>query len=77
MEWITPNSKENGMEILSETEENVVRMQCEFTETERQVLLDYSDKNMSQETREELLIEWAMIEILKEEVNSKLTEGDV
>ena len=72
-----PEPKGDIMKVLSEEDETVVRMQCEFTEPERQLLLEYSDRNMSQEEREELLIGWSLVEILKEQVNSKMSEGKV
>lgn len=62
------------MKILSENEATVVNMDCEFTDIERVILLEYADKNMSDEVREELMVEWSMIEILKEQV--KLGSGD-
>ena len=62
------------MKILSETDEKVVNMEVEFTDEETEILLNYAHEHMSEEKRVELMMEWALIEILKETIEQKSDE---
>ena len=58
------------MEILNDVEEKVHRMEIDLDDDERRLLSNYTIDNISEEDYEELLIEWAVISILKKAVES-------
>ncbi len=56
------------MKILSETPVDYVNMEVDLTEKERSTFLEYARNSMDVEEIDELLIEWAIVDILKKSV---------
>ena len=59
------------MEILSEKEEKFVRWELDLSKDEEKLLISYATDNMPKETKRNILMEWALIELLK-----KYIEGE-
>lgn len=59
------------MEILSETEKAVVDMEFDLTEKEYETLLNHANDNMPDKELERLMIEWALVDMLKNTVEEK------
>lgn len=59
------------MKILSEKKEIFVKMEVEILNKEKKMLLTYAIDNMSTIEYKNLLIEWALIDILKRKLKCK------
>ncbi|HSH24689.1 MAG TPA: hypothetical protein VLA13_04040 [Massilibacterium sp.] len=64
------------MEILSEKEEKVYNYQLEMTDHERHLLFEYASDNIPTEELDQLLIEWAILDLLKNNINKTLGENE-
>ena len=56
------------MLVLSDKEETIHKMEMELDDDERRLLSNYATDTISEDEYEELMIEWAIIDILKKEV---------
>lgn len=60
------------MKFIEEKEEKVHKMSFDITEEERNFLLNYGMDNISKEEMDEILLEWAMLDIIKKSVSNTL-----
>lgn len=60
------------MKFIDEKEETVHKMSFDITEEERNFLLNYGMDNISTEEMDEILLEWACLDIIKKSVYNTL-----
>ena len=58
------------MKILSDTEEVIHKMEMDLDDSERNLLCNHTIDTISEEDYENLLIEWAVIDILKQALDT-------
>lgn len=65
------------MKFLNDgVERVVVDFQVDMEEKERDILFEYSRKTMTEEEYENIMINWAMVDILQKQIDNTLTEGN-
>ena len=58
------------MKIITEQEEKYVGMTLNMSEDEKSKLVSYAHKNMSQEEKDDLFVNWAVVDILRKQTDS-------
>ncbi len=64
------------MNILTEKESVVVNLEIEYTDEEVDILLKYAHDHMSEDDKQGLLMEWSLIEIIKDSIKPIEGEGE-
>lgn len=62
------------MKILNETDKKICSMDINIDDEEYQIYIDYYDDNISQKDKNNLKVEWSIIDILTKIVNEN--KGD-
>ena len=65
------------MEFGKETEEIVHRFDVDMTDQERDILIRHAEKNMSNEERENMLINWSFIDIIRKAMDDAEKEETI
>jgi hypothetical protein len=64
------------MNIIGEIESTDVVLDIVMSETEQSTLLEYADKNIPKEALAELKIEWALVDIIKNQTETDDTNDN-
>ena len=64
------------MDIINERKSTDVILDIEMSDSEQTTLLEYADKNITKETLDELKIEWALVDVIKNQTETDDTDDN-